>query len=95
MLLIRETLIAKPGMASKLAKLMQEMFEESDDTARVMTDLTGQFNQVVIETEYEGLEEFGSRMEEYRSNVDMGKKMRDMGYTDMYQTGSREIYQIW
>ena len=56
MIIVREYFIAKPGQASKLAKLLQEaqkLFGAT--TCRIMTDMTGDFNQVVMETEVESL----------------------------------------
>lgn len=90
MLIIRETLIAKPGMASKLAKLMKEAM--ADTKAKVMTDLTGVFNKVVMETEVKNLAEFERRMVDYKMNATWSEKMK--GYTEMYRTGKREIFQL-
>jgi hypothetical protein len=58
-----------------------------------MTDMTGDFNRVVLETEVESLAEFEKRMNEYASNKAMREKMK--GYTDMYQSGGRELLQVW
>jgi HKD family nuclease len=93
MLIIRESFIAKPGQAGKLAKLMQEAQKTFGNTkCRIMTDLTGEFNQVVMVTEIESLAEFESRMQEYSKNTAAREKMK--GYTDMYLTGERRIYQV-
>lgn len=92
MILVRETFVAKPGQASKLARLMKEVVAGMGSTGRVMTDMTGQFNTVVLETEYDGLDAFQKRMQEYQTNSVVREKMA--GYTDMYQTGSREMYQV-
>ena len=88
MILVREVFIAKPGQASSLARLMSEVMPRS----RVMTDMTGVFNKVVMETEEDDLHAFEARMKDYLSNQEMKKKMA--GYTDMYTTGKREIYRI-
>ena len=88
MILVREVFIAKPGQASSLARLMSEVMPRS----RVMTDMTGVFNKVVMETEVDDLNAFEARMKDYLSNQEMKKKMA--GYTDMYTTGKREIYRI-
>lgn len=90
MILIREVFIAKPGMASKLAKLMREV--TAKDGTRVMTDLASDFNKVVMETEVPSLADFDRRMQEYGKDKSMQEKMK--GYTDMYLTGQREMYQI-
>ena len=46
----------------------------------------------VMETELESLVALEKRMQEYGSNPKMKEKMS--GYTDMYLTGEREIYQL-
>lgn len=89
MLIVRETLTAKPGMASRLARLMRDAWPES----KVMTDVTGAFNTVVMETEYDSLSDFDKRMEAYMKDPSVGKKMT--GYTDLYQNGHREIFRLW
>jgi hypothetical protein len=93
MYVIRETFVAKPGMASKLAKLLSEtMSATSDFNVRVLTDFVGPFNTVVMETEVENLEEHGRRMKDYMEKSNVRERMK--GYTDLYQSGSREIYQV-
>ncbi|RJQ15690.1 hypothetical protein C4573_06050 [Candidatus Woesearchaeota archaeon] len=94
MLVIRETFTAKPGQASKLAKLFLKVFGE-DKTARVMTDLVGDYNTVVIERQVKNLEEYEKQMEEYSSgkmDPDIAKEMAH--YTEMYMKGRREIFKI-
>ena len=93
MYVMRETFVAKPGMASKLAKLLSEtMSATSDFSVRVLTDFVGPFNTVVMETEVENLEEHGRRMKDYMEKSNVRDRMK--GYTDLYQSGSREIYQV-
>jgi hypothetical protein len=93
MYVIRETFTAKPGMASKLARLFTEvMAMQGEMKTRVLTDLVGPFNTVVMETEVEDLREFDQRMKDHSSRPDIGERMK--GYTDLYVSGSREIYQV-
>ena len=95
MILFRETFIAKPGMASKLAKIIRDAQRESSGgkaKVKVMTDLTGAFNKVVMQTELGSLADLEKRMQEYGTNTKLREKMS--GYTDMYLTGEREIYQV-
>ena len=93
MIIVREVFIAKPGMASRLAKLMKSVMREVPNArCRVMTDLTGQFNKVVMETEFESLLAFDQRMKDYANNSVLADKM--VGYTEMYKTGRREIFQV-
>ena len=98
MLIIREVFTAKPGQASKLAKLCKKVFS-SDPTARIMTDMVGDFNTVVIETQVKNLAEFEKQLEEYKSGkpdpkVDPKVAEEMSKYTEMYLTGRREVFQI-
>ena len=98
MLIIREVFTAKPGQASKLAKLFKKGFG-GDPNARIMTDMAGDFNTVVIETQVKSLAEFEKQMEEYKSgkpDPKMDPKVAEemSKYTEMYLTGRREIFQI-
>ncbi len=92
MIVIREVFVARPGMASKLAKLFSEAMKGSPDSVRVMTDMVGPFNTVVIETELESMSAIEKRMQEYASNQEIRKKMA--GYTDLWTEGRREVYQV-
>lgn len=94
MLIVREVFVAKPGCASKLAARFQEAVQAGMvGDCQVMTDATGDFNRVVLETRVDSLAGFEKRMQEYMSNKAMHEKMK--GYTDLYQTGSREIFRVW
>lgn len=91
MFIIRDVLIAKPGSAGKLAKLMKEsMSGITNSKFKVMLDFVTDFNKIVIEHEVESLAEFEKEMEEYKKNPD--PKMA--GYTDLYLMGKREIYKV-
>jgi hypothetical protein len=94
MLIVREVFVAKPGCASKLATLMKGTVQAGwVGNCRVMTDMTGDFNRVVLETEVESLAELEQRMKEYSNNQALHEKMK--GYTDLYETGGREIFRVW
>ena len=93
MIVIRNCFIAKPGMASKLAAQLKDAAAVSGILRyRVLTDLTGDFNRVVLEYEAESVGEFEQRMREYATNVTFRDKMK--GYTELYLTGSRELLQV-
>jgi len=93
MIVVRNCFVAKPGQASKLAAQLKEAVAAVPiPKARVLTDMTGDFNRVVMEYEAENMGEFEARMKEYASNGAMREKMK--GYTDLYLTGSRDIFQI-
>ena len=93
MLIVRETFTARPGMASKLAKMFREMSKEVPGLkSRVLTDYVGPYNTVVWEMELNELGDFEKMMKEYSDKPDIGAKMA--GYTEMYVSGSREIYRV-
>jgi hypothetical protein len=94
MIVVRNCFVAKPGQASKLAKQMKEAAAVAPGlkSHRVLTDLTGDFNRVILEYEAENVGEFEQRMRDYATNQAFRDKMQ--GYTDLYITGSREILQI-
>mgnify|MGYP001577208019 CR=1 FL=1 len=98
MLIIREIFTAKPGQASKLAKLFKKGFGQ-DPNVRVMTDLVGSYNTVVMEMQVNSLEEFEKAIEQYRSgkpDPKIDSKVADemSKYIELYMTGRREIFRI-
>ena len=98
MLIIREVFTAKPGQASKLAKLFKRAFTAESNT-RIMTDMVGNYNTVIVEMQVKSLAEFEKQMEEMKSGKPDPKMDPDVAqelskYTEMYLTGRREIYQI-
>jgi hypothetical protein len=93
MIVVRNCFVAKPGQASKLAAQLKEAAAAAKiPRHRILTDLTGDFNRVVMEYEAESIGEFETRMKQYASDSTMREKMK--GYTDLYITGSREILQV-
>lgn len=93
MFVVRETFTAKPGMASKLALLFKDVMGSiPGHKFRVLTDHIGPFNTVVLETEMEDLAAFEKMMTEYSAGSNFRDKMK--GYTDLYLTGSREVYKV-
>jgi hypothetical protein len=95
MIIVREVFIAKPGMASKLAKMFKDMVGEMGHKSRVMTDLIGQYNTVVMEGEYESLTEWEAEMKQMMEGPKDEKAPKGPSHTDMYQEGRREVYRIW
>jgi hypothetical protein len=93
MLVIRNCFVAKPGNATKLAAQLKEAAAVANvPKYRVLTDLTGEFNRVILEFEVENVSGFEARMNDYATNEAFRAKMK--GYTDLWVTGSREILQI-
>jgi len=97
MIIVHDIFICKPGNASKLAKLFKEVMADSPEVVNIMTDMTGQFNRVVMVSKYESLSAYEKSWEKYQQQSEEMKKMMEKmkGYHDMYQSGSREIYQVW
>lgn len=93
MIVVREVFIAKPGMASKLAAMWKEQMPE----AKVMTDLIGQYNTVIMEGEYKDLASWEAEMKKFMEESKNEKPKEGSGpkHTDMYLTGHREILRIW
>ena len=97
MIIVHDIFICKPGNASKVAKLFKEVMVNEKELVNIMTDMTGQFNKVVVVMKYDSLTAYEESWKKYEENTEEMKKMKEKmaGYTEMYQTGSREIYQVW
>jgi len=97
MIIVHDIFVCKPGNASKLAKKFKEAMEGDEGFVNVMTDMSGQFNRVIMVSKYESLSGWEQSWEKYKQNTEAMKKMNEImaGYQDMYLTGSREIYQVW
>lgn len=93
MIVVRNCFVAKPGHASKLAAQLKEAAAASKlGKHRILTDLTGDFNRVILEYEADSVSGFEASMKDYASNAAFRDKMK--GYTDLWITGSREILQV-
>ncbi len=93
MFVIRNTFVAKPGCASKLAAQLKEAVAAFQmPGARVMNDVTGDFNRVIMEHTAESLEEFEKRMQETMGSPMYRERMA--GYTELWITGSREVLRV-
>ncbi len=97
MIIVHETFVCKPGNASKLAKKFKEAMTGSKELVNIMTDVTGQYNRVVIVSRYENLNAYEQSWEQFKQDAEAVKKMNEAmaGYQEMYLTGSREIFQVW
>lgn len=93
MIIVRNCFVAKPGQASKLAAQLKEAATATNLPGhRVLTDLTGDFNRVVLEYEAENISGFEAQLKNYATDPVLREKMK--GYTDLWTTGSREILQV-
>ena len=96
MVIVHDIFICKPGNASKLAKKFKAGMTGMSELVHVMTDMTGQYNKVVVVSQYESLTAYEKSWEKYMEESEEMKKMQEAmeGYQDMYLTGSREIFQV-
>lgn len=93
MIVVRETFTAKPGCASKLAAQMKAAMEAVlPGRSRVLTDLVGPFNTVVIETTAESMGQFEEELTRLMTDPVLRSHMQ--GYTELYVTGRREAYRV-
>jgi heme-degrading monooxygenase HmoA len=97
MIIVHDIFVCKPGKASKLAKLFKEVMTGNSELVNIMTDMTGQYNRVVMVSKYENLAAYEQSWEKYKQETEEMKKMAEKmkEYQEMYSTGSREIYQVW
>ena len=96
MIIVHDIFICKPGNASKVAKMFKDAMTDNQDMVHIMTDLTGDYNKVVMVSKFESLGAFEQSFQKYMHDNEETRKMKEKmkGYTDMYLTGSREIYHI-
>ena len=93
MFVIRNRFAAKPGCAGKLATQLKEaMTAFQMPGVRVMTDVTGDFNCVIMEHTAESLGELEKRMQEVMGSPLYRERMA--GYTELWVAGSREILRV-
>jgi hypothetical protein len=59
---------------------------------RILTDMTGEFNRVVLEFEVADLVTVEAQMKNYQTNEAFREKMK--GYTELWVTGTRELMQV-
>lgn len=97
MIIVHDTFVCKPGNASKVAKLFKEVMTGNKELVNIMTDMTGQYNRVIMVSQFESLTAYEEAFKQYMNPTEEQKKKfaKMEGYTDMYTTGSREIYKVW
>jgi hypothetical protein len=92
MIVVRNIFVAKPGNASKLAAQFKAAAKAANlPRHRVLTDLTGDLNRVVLEYEVDNMSGVEAQMKNYATNEAMRDAMK--GYTDLYHTAYRELLQ--
>ena len=95
MFVIRETFIAKPGHAGEFAKMMkEEMNKWPGFKGYVLLDIATDYNTIVVEYEMEHLATFEDMMISHKKELADKKDTTPPPYTQLYQTGKREIFKI-
>ena len=93
MIIVRNCFVAKPGYASKLAAQLKEAAAAAAISRyHMLTDLTGDFNRVILEYEAENGAEFEARMKQYMTDEVFPEKMK--GYTDRWVTFWRSDHAL-
>lgn len=93
MLIVRELFTCKPGSASKLAAMIKAAnVAYPAMKVRILTDYVANLNTVVMEVEVADMAEFDGHMYQYRTNAALRESLK--GYTDLYLTGRREVFQV-
>ena len=97
MIIVHDTFICKPGNASKVAKMFKEAMVDNTDMVNIMTDMTGEYNRVIMVSKHDSLAAYEQSFKKYMEDTEEVKKMKEKmkGYHDMYLSGSREIFQVW
>ena len=92
MIIVHDTFVCKPGNASKLAKMFKTAMADSSELVNIMTDMTGQFNRVVMVTKYENLTAYEQSWEKYKQDTEAMKKMQESMTNKIDLTNHLEIY---
>lgn len=93
MIIVRNTFTAKPGQAGKLAAHLKEVAGLGNlPNFRVLTDVTGEFNSVVLEYQLESVAAFEETLLRYMKDPIVREKAA--GYLDLWSTGSRQLLRV-
>ena len=96
MFMVREVLNCKPGKVGALAKKFKELGEVMRDLSlepfRIYTDVAATFWTLVLEREYESLDEILEVEARVMSDERAGPVMS--GYHELVVEGRREIYRV-
>ena len=99
MILVRTEFQCKPGRAQEVVDAFKAMAEQMDDQdvlkrSRIMTDLTGTFDTVVVESEIESIDAYFSMLQASFADPEGPGAQLLMGEDAVYQTGERQFYTI-
>jgi len=93
MILIRETFVAHPGSAGKIAKMFVAAIKKYGwKNMRILTDKISDMHHVMMETEVESLAAWEDMMKNM-NDAEMAEDFKD--FNSMTVSGKREVFQIW
>ena len=92
MILVRIVMRAKQGTVNKMVADMKEMTKDAPNRPQILTDLSGPFNTVVLETKFESLAAY----ETWRAEFFNSEQFQDDNAErdEMLEGGSTEFYTI-
>jgi len=98
MILIRSEFQCKPGRVQEMIenfKAMAPMMEQQSviKRTRLMTDLSGNFDTVVVESEVESIDDYFAMMQTAFADPDLQTEQAGP-MNSVYRTGQRNFYKI-
>ena len=91
MILVRVVFHVKQGKVNQLVADMKERTQDMPNRPRILTDLSGPFNRVVLESKHESLAAYETWRTEFFSSQESGP---DAQIEEMFEGGSDEFYTI-
>jgi heme-degrading monooxygenase HmoA len=97
MFVVRDVFRCKPGKARELAERFKKTVpscEEHDGftNCRVMVDAVADYWTVVLECDFERLDDFEGHMRDFGGRAEVKEALA--GYMDLVVEGHREIYRL-
>jgi hypothetical protein len=99
MILVRTEFQAKPGQASSVVDFFKALANSDYDPQavikrnRILTDLSGTFDTVIVESEIESLDAYFALLQASFADPQLMEQMNAAGVLD-YRTGSRTFYTV-
>jgi hypothetical protein len=90
-ILVRVTFQAQFGKAGEIIELLKQD-PPLDVRGRILTDLSGPFDTVVLETVVDSIDEYFRQLQELFANQEMSEAMRQA--YGLIASGTREFYTI-
>jgi hypothetical protein len=94
MILVRVTFQAAYGKAGEIVEILkaETPMDEEDMRGRILTDLSGAFDTVVLESEIESIDDYFTRMRAMFADETASQNMRKVA--EMIESGHREFFTI-